>query len=73
MIGADIVDLLKIWAQIPKNSAFGSLFLQQQILHVIQQFYKGLHSPQEVAKFIDSNILKVRLVTLMRHLYCRTC
>jgi hypothetical protein len=27
MIGADIVDLLKLWARIPKNTAFTQLFL----------------------------------------------
>jgi hypothetical protein len=27
MIGADIVDLLKLWARIPKNTAFTYLFL----------------------------------------------
>lgn len=39
MIGADIVDLLKLWARIPKNTAFSQLFLIQQIYQVIKQVY----------------------------------
>ncbi len=31
MIGADIVDLLKLWAKIPRNKAFIELFLHQNI------------------------------------------
>ena len=39
MIGADIVDLLKLWARIPHNTAFTQLFLHQQIYPVIKQFH----------------------------------
>ena len=35
MIGQDIVDLLKVWAKIPKNQAFIQLFLHQHIYPTI--------------------------------------
>ena len=75
MIGQDIVDLLKLWARIPKNPAFTQLFLHQQIYPVIKQFYTALtQSPSgtlghDAQKLIDSNILKVKLIrlTLIEH------
>lgn len=42
MIGADIVDLLKLWAKIPKNQAFTQLFLHQQIYPLIKLFHSAI-------------------------------
>ncbi len=62
LIGQDIVDLLKLWARIPQNEAFITLFLQQHILPVITQFYKvrcTAINEIEAQKMIDSSVIKV--------------
>jgi hypothetical protein len=41
LIGADIVDLLKLWAKIPHNEAFRKLFLEPHIVSIITSFYRA--------------------------------
>ncbi len=63
MIGQDIVDLLKMWARVPKNEAFTELFLYKQIYPVIQQYFQAVSTAQmtaEAMKLVESNVLKVR-------------
>jgi hypothetical protein len=62
MVGSDIVDLLKLWAKIPNNQAFITLFLEPHVFTIVQQFYKhtcsARPSPIEAQKLIDSNLFK---------------
>lgn len=41
LIGADIVDLLKIWARVQNNQAFIEQFLTSHIFEVIRQYYRA--------------------------------
>lgn len=63
MIGSDIVDLLQLWARIPGNQTFITLFLEPHIFTIINQYYQAATSTQpgaklEAQKLIDSSLLK---------------
>ena len=45
LIGSDIVDLLKLWARIPRNEAFAKLFFEPHIFQVLSTFHRATCTP----------------------------